>query len=300
MRILFITSPWECLDHDFDSSLYLLKRASEIFGSSFWADIRSIAATISGLTIAAVELLANSPGRSLPDYPLTRLNLADFNLVFLRMDAPFASAYSQFLRLLVYCETRETHVRFVNSPKAILAASSKTNALWFDRALPATIVSADRNQLLKFCDQHRETVLKKLDHADGRGVFHISAEHNDRMVTLLTEASANFSEPVLLQQRLSNSEPELRVWYLDGHVLARTVVNRNAPHGTCNLIESPSSTEHSTAIDQVGATLSSLELRFGAVDFLDGRPIDINICSPGLIRETIETTGVDFVPMLFI
>lgn len=288
-KFLWVTDPWETLDHAQDTTLRLAREAVEQGHESFWCDIRTIRLEENAVVLDAAPLSANSEsGAAKQPFPARLAAPSSFSSVHYRVDPPVDLAYLHPLQLLVLGEAK-----LVNPAEVLFAHNEKFEAGFLKHLFPASLVSSRWEDLSRFGQARLKTVLKPLHQAQSKGVQLLSwdspalAEKN--RVTL-SAATDGFTRPILLQQYLAGiSQGEQRLWFLDGKLLAcvrkmplegdfRVDMDRGSA-----LRETKLSSAEKKAAQEIGKLLRQRKIRLAAVDLIEGLVTDLNFTSPGLI-----------------
>lgn len=110
-----------------------------------------------------------------------RLPLHRMRVVLMRQDPPFDMAYITATYLL---DQLGESVAVVNNPTAVRSHAEKLLPLVFPEAMPQTLISADKDEVLTFLSEHRDIILKPLYGWGGHGVLRLR-EGGDNVQTLL-------------------------------------------------------------------------------------------------------------------
>lgn len=294
MKPLWITDPWDRLDHPRDTTLRWAEESLSLGHESWWANVRSVAFTARGrVVVRARRILEIAPGRAKDGFRLgseRELTPESFDAVHYRTDPPVDLAYLQPLQLLAL-----SGARVVNPASLLLTANEKTEAFHLGKLMPPTAVSSDAETLARFGGKEGRAVLKPLHEAASRGVelltFKNDAEGSlARTMARIREATQGGTRLVLLQRYLPGiSDGETRLWFLDGRLLAHvrklplaSDFRVNIDRGSGLAVARLSAREKSAALT-IGRHLRSRNIRLAAVDLIEGLVTDFNFTSPGLI-----------------
>lgn len=299
--ILWITDPWNTLDHPRETTLRLIEESLHMGIPAYWADVRTVRLENGRIQLDCQQVLEVLPGRGPRAFQLspTRVMLPeDFSSIQFRPDPPVDFSYIHPLQLLwlaVRKRERKNQPEIVNPPQVLLCANEKLESIWFPELMPPSVVASEWETLARFGRKTGRTVLKPLHQAQSKGVELIdwsddSAEAESRARELLTQATQDFRQPVLLQKYLRGIEQgEQRLWYLDGKLLA--VVRKKPKAGEfrinidqgASIEETRLSAREKKAHLRISRHLRSLNVRLAAVDLIEGCITDFNITSPGLL-----------------
>lgn len=294
MKALWVTDPWETLDHRRDTTLRLIQEALAIGQQAWWCDA-------AGLRFEGGRVLARcrrvrevAPDRGPGGFrldPASDLELARFVAVLYRVDPPVDRRYFEHLQLLAAgCGAGGPEL--VNPVSALLALGDKLGPPALADALPPSVVSSSWEQLEAFGRAERQVVLKPLGGCQSHGVqlldFRPPAAAQARRA--IEAMSDGLARPVLLQRFLpAVYEGERRLWFVDGELLGH--VQKRPGEGTfvidvdkgaaCCASELPPADARLAA--RIGDGLAAEGVRLAAVDVIAGHVTDWNVTSPGMI-----------------
>ncbi len=158
--------------------------------------------------------------------PETIINLADWDVVWLRQDPPFDMGYLTTTFLLD--KIRDTTL-VANDPFWVRNYPEKLLVLDFPDLTPPTMVARDIGALRDFKARHGDIILKPLYGNGGAGIFRL--DPNDRNFNALYELFASLNrEPLIAQKFLpAVSAGDKRVILVDGEPVG--AINRVPPEG---------------------------------------------------------------------
>mgnify|MGYP003394527853 CR=1 FL=1 len=285
---LWVTDPWQTLDHAHDTTLRLAEAAQRLGHRSLWSAPPHWAIQKGKLAIQAAPLEKFGAA----DMPTGFSTVASsaFHQLHYRVDPPVDDAYRAPLESIVTLGDSKLSERVINPLKALLTRSSKLEPL----ALPGfnlpTVMSADRAALLRGLEQMKDAVIKPMNSAQSKGVVRVSVGGGSE--TVIREATQGFKQPVLMQPYLKEIQGgEMRLWFIDGHCLG--ALRKFPLKGDFRvLIDEGSRTEGAELTPRlkaqaksVGAHLKRHGMRIAAVDWIGDHVTDFNFTSPGLLRE---------------
>lgn len=297
-RFLWITDPWNSLDHPKDTSLRWIEESLKLGFESEWCDVRSIRMESNQVLLDAFPVLSVEPGRKSEGFsfgPLSVRSPRDFDSLQYRVDPPVDAAYLHPLQLLALTEERKP-LPLTNPLPILLMAGEKLEAMKLGPLHPPTVVSSRWEILSEFGIREGKTVLKPLHQAQSKGVELLdwtqarASGGIEEIRSRLARASAEFSRPLVLQKFLEKiQEGETRLWFLDGKLLAqvRKLPSQgdfrvNIDQGS-RLAPTRLTPQETRAARQIGSHLKRKKIRLAAVDLIDGLITDFNFTSPGLI-----------------
>jgi glutathione synthase len=228
--------------------------------------------------------------------PLREVNLADFDVVWLRQDPPFDMHYITSTHLL---DRLAPGTLVVNDPFWVRNYPEKLMVLDFPDLTPPTTVSRDLETIKAFKDKHGDVIVKPLYGNGGAGVFLLTKD--DRNLSSLYELFTGFSrEPLIVQKFLpAVSKGDKRVILVDGECVG--AINRVPAAG-----ETRSNMHVGGRPEKVGLTDRDLEIcaRIGpllkekgqvfvGIDVIGDYLTEINVTSPTGIQELERFDGVN-------
>lgn len=228
--------------------------------------------------------------------PIEVVDLADFDVVWLRQDPPFDMFYITTTHLL---ERLTPDTLVVNDPFWVRNFPEKLLVLDFPDLTPPTAIARDLDTIRAFRAKHGDVIVKPLYGNGGAGVFRITPE--DRNLASLHEMFTGFSrEPLIVQKFLpAVSKGDKRVILVDGEPVG--AINRVPAEG-----ETRSNMHVGGRPEKVGLTDRDLEIcaRIGpllkergqifvGIDVIGDWLTEINVTSPTGIQELERFDGVD-------
>ena len=224
------------------------------------------------------------------------VDLADFDVIWLRQDPPFDMHYITTTHLLdmVHPETL-----VVNDPFWVRNYPEKLLVLNFPDLTPPTTIARDLDTIKEFKAKHKDVILKPLYGNGGAGVFRLGPD--DRNLSSLHELFTGFSrEPLIGQKFLPDvSNGDKRVILVDGEAVG--AINRVPAAG-----ETRSNMHVGGRPEKVGLTERDLEICaaigpllrekgqvFVGIDVIGDYLTEINVTSPTGIQELERFDGVN-------
>lgn len=228
--------------------------------------------------------------------PERDVNLAEFDVVWLRQDPPFDMAYITTTHLLEMIHPRTL---VVNDPFWVRNSPEKLLVLRFPDLTPPTMIARDLETIRAFKAEHGDIILKPLYGNGGAGVFRL--DENDRNLSSLYELFTGFSrEPLIVQKFLpAVAKGDKRVILVDGE-----------PVGAINRVPQPGETRSNmhvggrpekvalTARDReicakIGPVLREKGQIFVGIDVIGDWLTEINVTSPTGIQELERFDGTN-------
>jgi len=224
------------------------------------------------------------------------VDLATFDVVWLRQDPPFDMGYITTTHLLDMIHPKTL---VVNDPFWVRNYPEKLLVLRFADLTPPTAIARDLATIRAFKARHGDIILKPLYGNGGAGVFRL--DENDRNLASLHEMfSAINREPLIVQKFIpAVSKGDKRVILVDG--VAVGAINRVPLQG-----ETRSNMHAGGRPEKVGLTPRDLEICaaigptlrdhgqvFVGIDVIGDYLTEINVTSPTGIQELERFDGTN-------
>jgi glutathione synthase len=224
--------------------------------------------------------------------------LADFNAVLMRKDPPFDMEYVASTWLL--SEVERQGVRVINSPQALRDHNEKFAIAEFPGLTVPSLVTRAMHDLQRFVDEHRDTVLKRLDGMGGTGIFRV--RHDDPNRNVIVETVSELGARSVMAQRYIPEivDGDKRVIVIDGEPMPYTLaripkpgeLRGNLAAGARGVAQPLSAREREIGI-AVGRKLAPRGLLFVGLDVIGDWLTEVNVTSPTCFREIQDQTGFD-------
>ena len=297
MKIAFQMDPIGAVDINADSSFRLAEEAQARGHSLFFYGPDQLAYQEGRITARGhdmtVQRVAGDPAVLSPE---REVDLADFDVVWLRQDPPFDMHYITSTHLL---DRLKGQTLVVNDPFWVRNYPEKLLVLDFPDLTPPTTIARDIKTIKAFKEKHGDIILKPLYGNGGAGVFRLDA--NDRNLTSLHELFTGFSrEPLIVQKFLPDvSNGDKRVILVDGE-----------PVGAINRVPAAGETRSNMHVggrpEKIGLSQRDLEICaaigpllkekgqiFVGIDIIGDYLTEINVTSPTGIQELERFDGVN-------
>lgn len=227
---------------------------------------------------------------------MQEVDLADFDVVWLRQDPPFDMHYITTTHLL---DLIHPDTLVVNDPFWVRNYPEKLLVLRFPDLTPPTTIARDLETIKAFKEEHGDVILKPLYGNGGAGVFRL--DQNDRNLASLHEVFTGFSrEPLIVQKFLPDvSNGDKRVILVDGEPIG--AINRVPAKGETRsnmhvggLPEKVGLTERDREIcAAIGPLLREKGQIFVGIDVIGDYLTEINVTSPTGIQELERFDGIN-------
>ncbi len=303
MKIAFQMDPILSVDINADSTFRLAEEAQARGHELFYYDPDQLAYQEGRITARGhfmrVQRVAGQP--AVLEEP-QEVDLADFDVVWLRQDPPFDMHYITSTHLL---DRLRGQTLVVNDPFWVRNYPEKLLVLDFPDLTPPTTIARDLATIRAFKDRHGDIILKPLYGNGGAGVFRL--DQNDRNLSALYELFTGFSrEPLIVQKFLPDvSNGDKRVILVDGE-----------PAGAINRVPAAGETRSNMHVggrpEKIGLTDRDREICaaigpllrekgqvFVGIDIIGDYLTEINVTSPTGIQELERFDGINVAAMIW-
>jgi glutathione synthase len=297
MKIAFQMDPIGVIDINADSTFRLAEEAQARGHELFYYTPEHLAYDQGRITARGWPLTVQRvAGDHFKLGPETTVDLADYDVVWLRQDPPFDMFYITTTHLL---QRLMPETLVVNDPFWVRNFPEKLLILDFPDLMPPTTIARDIETIRAFKDRHGDVILKPLYGNGGAGVFLLTEA--DRNLTSLHELFIGFSrEPLIVQKFLPDvRKGDKRVILVDGEPVG--AINRVPAQG-----ETRSNMHVGGRPEKIGLTERDLEIcaRIGpllrekgqvfvGIDVIGDYLTEINVTSPTGIQELERFNGIN-------
>ena len=303
MKIAFQMDPIGAVDINADSSFRLAEEAQARGHSLFFYTPDHLAYQEGRITARGHDLSVQRVQGDHAHLGAEReVDLADFDVIWLRQDPPFDMHYITSTHLL---DRLRGHALVVNDPFWVRNYPEKLMVLDFPELTPPTTIARDLETIKAFKTKHGDVILKPLYGNGGAGVFRLDA--NDRNLTSLHELFSGFSrEPLIVQKFLPDvSKGDKRVILVDGAAVG--AINRVPAAGETRSNmhvggrpEKIGLTERDHEIcAAIGPLLKEKGQIFVGIDVIGDYLTEINVTSPTGIQELERFDGVNIAALIW-
>ncbi len=224
------------------------------------------------------------------------VNLADYDVVWLRQDPPFDMGYITTTHIL---DMIHPDTLVVNDPFWVRNYPEKLLVLNFPDLTPPTMIARDLDTLKSFRATHGDVILKPLYGNGGAGVFKLK-QGDSNLASLHEMFSGINREPLIMQKFLPDvSKGDKRVILVDGEPVG--AINRVPAEGetrsNMHVGGRPEKVELTDRDREICAAIGPL-LRekgqiFVGIDVIGDWLTEINVTSPTGIQELERFDGVN-------
>ena len=297
MKVAFQMDPIGAVDINADSSFRLAEEAQARGHELFFYTPDHLAFEEGRITAVGhdmkVQRVAGSPAVL---GERRKVDLTEFDVVWLRQDPPFDMHYITSTHLL---DKLPNGTQVVNNPFWVRNYPEKLLVLDFADLTPPTTVARDLDTIRTFKARHGDIILKPLYGNGGAGVFRL--DENDRNLTSLHELFTGFSrEPLIAQKFLpSVSKGDKRVILVDGDPVG--AINRVPAAGETRSNMHVGGRPEKIALSErdreicaaIGPLLREKGQVFVGIDVIGDWLTEINVTSPTGIQELERFDGIN-------
>ncbi len=303
LRIGFVIDPLDSLNHDKDSSLLLMAKATELHGFAYAVDYRDMWLEKNQFYCKAHKLRVEINSNVLiEDEGVETLTAQDFEMIVLRKDPPFDQSYLYLTYLLDFANQ---HCRVINNPSSVRDANEKLFAMQFPNCIPETIVTNTRDAIFEFAKAHEEIILKPLNGMGGDGVFR-SNINDSNLENIIHDLTADHIYPIMAQEFIpAITDGDKRVLIVNSEVIPFVLARipaagdfrGNLAQGARGVVQPISDVEMQLA-KAVSPTLVEKGLSLVGLDVIGDKITEINVTSPTGLRQIERESGIDIAGML--
>ncbi|MEZ5913286.1 MAG: glutathione synthase [Paracoccaceae bacterium] len=226
----------------------------------------------------------------------TEVDLAEWDVVWLRQDPPFDMGYITTTHILQMIHPRTL---VVNDPFWVRNYPEKLLVLNFPDLTPPTLIARDLATIREFKARHGDVILKPLYGNGGAGVFRL--DPNDRNLASLYELFTGINrEPLIVQKYLpAVTKGDKRVILVDGEPIG--AINRVPAEGETRSNMHVGGRPEKIALSdrdreicaRIGPLLREKGQIFVGIDVIGDWLTEINVTSPTGIQELERFDGTN-------
>lgn len=297
LKVAFQMDPIGAVDINADSSFRLAEAAQARGHRLFFYTPEHLAWQNGRVTARGHALnVRREQGNHADLGPEEEVDLADWDVVWLRQDPPFDMGYitSTHLLDLIHPETL-----VVNDPFWVRNFPEKLLVLQFPDLIPPTAIARDLVTLKAFRAEHGDMILKPLYGNGGAGIFRLQS--GDANLGALHEMFTGINnEPLIAQKFLPDvSQGDKRIILVDGEPVG--AINRVPQKGETRsnmhvggrAEKSDLSARDLEICAAIGPTLRDHGQIFVGIDVIGDWLTEINVTSPTGIQELERFDGTD-------
>jgi len=297
MKIAFQMDPIGAVDINADTTFRLAEEAQARGHELFYYSPDKLAFQEGRITARGHDMtmqrVAGVPAVLTPE---REVDLADFDVVWLRQDPPFDMHYITTTHLL---DRLKGTTLVVNDPFWVRNYPEKLLVLDFPQLTPPTAITRDIETIRAFREKHGDIILKPLYGNGGAGVFKLHT--GDSNLSSLFELFTGFSrEPLIVQKFLpAVTKGDKRVLLIDGEAVG--AINRVPAEGetrsNMHVGGRPEKVGLTDRDKEICATIGPILKEKGQVlvgiDVIGDYLTEINVTSPTGIQELERFDGIN-------
>jgi glutathione synthase len=293
MKILFILDPLESLKSKKDTSLAIMREASQRGHALFVSMQHDLFLRDDQARIRSQPFQFNEDSYIVGT--ATESAPKNYDAIIMRKDPPFDNEYLYSTYLLEIAANQGANV--YNNPTAIRSWNEKLSVTRFPQFAPEFLVTANNSLIREFLNTHQDIVVKPLDGMGGSSIFRLTV--TDPNVSVILETITQFGTRTIMAQRYlaAITKGDKRIIIINGeplpYALARIPLagetrGNLAAGGTG--VAHPLSKRDFEIASCVGKTLKEEGLFLVGLDVIGEHLTEINVTSPtGMVEIAAQT-----------
>ncbi len=295
IKLAIVMDPLDSINIKKDSTYAMIKEASRRHWQIFTCTPHDLYVDNSTPKAIFTEISLNSPSHLTNNNwyynkNIISMDLRDIDILLLRKDPPFDLEY-------IYCTyildmAQEHGVLVANNPTSVRNNNEKLSVLNYPELTPAYLVTANKQKLVEFSNQHETIVVKPLDGMGGRSIFKIQAGEDN--ISVILDTITDYGQKTIMAQKFI---PEIfkgdkRVLIVDGEPISHGLARIPAPgEFRGNLAAGASGVAFKLSdrdlfiARQLGPKLKAQGLYFVGIDIIGDYLTEINVTCPTCIQE---------------
>ena len=303
LRVAFQMDPIQSVDINADSTFRIAIEAQERGHDLFFYTPGKLAFQSGRVTARGQRMvLRREQGNHADLSPEEEVDLADWDVVWLRQDPPFDMGYITTTHIL---DMIHPSTLVVNDPFWVRNYPEKLLVLQFADLTPPTTIARDLTTLREFKESHGDIIVKPLYGNGGAGVFRLQA--GDKNLSSLHELFTGINrEPLIAQKFLPDvSNGDKRVILVDGEPVG--AINRVPQAGETRSNMHVGGRPEKIALSDrdreicaaIGPLLREKGQIFVGIDVIGDYLTEINVTSPTGIQELERFDGTNTAALIW-
>lgn len=295
MKLAFLMDPLESVKAYKDTTYYLMLACAERGHEVFYFNQNSIRAANGVVTAPTLSVAVHAS----VDEPFTagetkERDLSELDAIVIRTDPPLDRSYL-YAMLLLDLVGGSTVV--VNSPSGIRSWNEKLAALFYPDLTPATLVTRDAQEILRYGERFGRVTLKPVDGHGGEGIVFIErgAAGAAGEIDRITRGGRHW---VIAQEYLpAASDGDKRIHLLNGEPIG-AILRVHAEGMELNNLDQGGEARPAELdardleiCEAIGAGLIEQGIFYCGIDVIGGMLIEINVTSPTGLQELCRFSG---------
>lgn len=299
IKLGIVMDPIASINYKKDTSLAMLWAAADKGWSLYYMEQKDLFLERGQAYAMATELqVFKNPDKFYELGQETRMPLGDLDVILMRKDPPFDSAFMHTTMILDQAERDGAMV--VNPPKALLECNEKLFATQFPQCCPEVLVSRRTDLLKAFHKEHKDVIFKPLDGMGGSSIFR--AKEDDSNVSVIIETLTKMGHEQIMAQKFipEITQGDKRILIVDGkpvpYALARIPASGETRGNLAagGRAEGRELSERDLWIcEQVIPSLQEKGLLFVGLDVIGDYLTEINVTSPTCVRQLDDQYGLN-------
>jgi glutathione synthase len=293
MKLVFILDPLESLKSYKDTSLAIMREASQR-GHELFVSLQHDLFLRGDHARMNVQKF-NFPGESYTTSEKSEFAPSDFDAIIMRKDPPFDNEYLYSTYLLEIAAKQGARV--LNNPVAIRGWNEKLSVTRFPQFAPEFLVTSNQDLIRDFLKKYEDIVVKPLDGMGGSSIFRLTLQ--DPNISVILETITEFGTRTIMAQRYLPAivQGDKRIIVIDGeplpYALARIPMagetRGNLAAGGTGVAQ-PLSEQDRKIAETVGKVLKQEGLFLVGLDVIGEHLTEINVTSPtGMVEIANQT-----------
>ncbi|WP_036301191.1 glutathione synthase [Methylotenera sp. L2L1] len=293
MKLVFILDPLESLKSYKDTSLAIMREASQR-GHELFVSLQHdlfLRGEQARINVQKFEF----SGQSYTTAEKTEFAPSQFDAIIMRKDPPFDNEYLYSTYLLEIAAKQGA--RIFNNPVAIRGWNEKLSVTRFPQFAPEFLVTANQQSIRDFLKQHADIVVKPLDGMGGSSIFRLTLQ--DHNISVILETITEFGTRTIMAQRYLPAivHGDKRIIVIDGEPLPYSLARipmagetrGNLAAGGTGVAQPLTERDRDIAIT-VGKVLKQEGLFLVGLDVIGEHLTEINVTSPtGMVEIANQT-----------
>lgn len=296
MKLLFILDPLDSLKSHKDTSLAIMREASERGHVLYVCEqhdvfLRNESVKVNAKKFQFIDALdwyaLDRPEETLPQH---------FDAILMRKDPPFNNEYLYSTYLLELAV--QQGARVINNPSTVRSWNEKLSIAKFPQFTPEFLVTSRNDLIREFLSTHQDIVVKPLDGMGGSGVFRLTQA--DPNIGVILETITRFETQTVMAQRYlpEIQQGDKRIIVINGeplpYALARIPkvgeTRGNLAAGGTGVAQ-PLTQRDLEIATTIGKTLKQEGLFLVGLDVIGEYLTEINVTSPtGMVEIAAQTS----------
>jgi glutathione synthase len=285
MKLVFLMDAIESVIYHKDTSYAFMLGAQRRDHEVYFLRQGGISLSPDGVLFSVQKLTVDEALVAGPEVVLTE---ADVDVVFMRKDPPFDSAYVMDTWLL---DRVNDKVLILNDPTGIRTVNEKIWATQFKSLIPPTLVTRSQSQILDFLSEHKSLIIKPTDGFGGASIFALT-EGGPNTKVIIETVTDNGAKEVIVQTYIEEAKRgDKRILLLDGDILGAVMRVHGADDHRNNFFAGASEEKceitdrDREVVETLKPHLRALGLHFVGIDMIGDYLIEVNVTSPTCLQE---------------